>query len=289
MKTITTLLLALVMGLSAGAAFAAELQAPQTLAVGQPALVQVTGLAAGHEPQLLFQQRAFPLYPMPGGGYVGIIGADLKTPPDSYVLSLIQNADIVKQQTIKVLDHDYGTRNITVQDKYVEPDAATMERINREKSLQLDIFNAQPSPRYWQGAFIRPLDSVVVGKFGRKSIINGQPRAPHGGVDLRGATGTPIKAIAQGKVALTLDSYFSGNMVLIDHGQGIVSAYRHLSKISVSSGQMVKPGQTIGLAGATGRVTGPHLHFDMRLSGAVVDPLKFIELSKTMAKMLIVF
>lgn len=265
---------------------AADLAAPSEMAVGQSALVRVDNTAPGHSLEFIFQERAFTAFARPGGGYAGIIAADLKTEAGEYILKVVADGRVVAQQPVKVKTHDYGTRNITVEQKYVEPDEAVMERIVRENKIQLEIYNTPSPERYWQGGFIRPLDSAVVGKFGRRSIINGEPRSPHGGVDLRGAVGAPVKAPAAGRVVLIMDSYFSGNMVLIDHGQGLISGYRHLSKVSVSQGQMLKAGQVLGLVGATGRVTGPHLHFDIRLMGAVIDPLAFIDLSQALGRAL---
>ena len=287
MKYLTLLGLSLLLlGLSAGGLQAASLLAPDKLAIGQPAVITIEVQQVALPLLAEFQERNFTLYSLPNGqGYTGMIGADLKTEPGEYILAIKgQNGLLIDHKAIQVVDHDYGTRNITVEEKFVEFDDATLARIKEENQRQAAVYTTYTLERHWQGAFIKPLNSVVVGKFGRKSIINGQPRSPHGGVDLRGAVGTPIKAPADGRVALTMDSYFSGKLVLIDHGQGLVSAYRHLSKISVQEGQMLRQGETLGLVGATGRVTGPHLHFDIHLQNATIDPLAFIELSKNIAK-----
>ncbi|MBW1862211.1 MAG: M23 family metallopeptidase, partial [Deltaproteobacteria bacterium] len=120
----------------------------------------------------------------------------------------------------------------------------------------------------------------LVGPFGRRSIINDQPRSPHSGVDLKGKRGTPIKAANNGKVALTGNHFFSGKSVVIDHGGGIQSMYFHLDKIMAKEGQTIIKGQVIGLVGSTGRSTGPHLHWGMRVNGARVDPLMLTGLSQ---------
>jgi len=124
---------------------------------------------------------------------------------------------------------------------------------------------------------------VVTGPFGRRTLVNGQPRQPHGGVDLRGAQGSPVRAPAAGVVALVQDSYFGGLTLLIDHGLGVISGYRHLSACLVRPGQKVSRGQVIARVGRSGRVTGPHLHFDVHVSGARVDPLAWLQTTRTLA------
>ena len=112
--------------------------------------------------------------------------------------------------------------------------------------------------------------------FGTRSILNGQPRSPHSGADFRSAAGTPIKAPNAGRVVLAGDRYFTGNTVIIDHGLGLFSLFAHLSEVSVKEGDSVQSGEVVGKVGATGRVTGPHLHWSVRLSGARVDPLSLL-------------
>jgi murein DD-endopeptidase MepM/ murein hydrolase activator NlpD len=131
---------------------------------------------------------------------------------------------------------------------------------------------------------VRPVPGKVVGPFGRRSVINGQPRRHHGGVDFRAATGQPIHAAARGRVALVDDTFFGGIVVLLDHGWGLISGYRHLCQALVRPGQKVARGDVIAKAGASGRVTGPHLHFDVTLGGSRVDPLAWIEASRKLAR-----
>jgi murein DD-endopeptidase MepM/ murein hydrolase activator NlpD len=277
-----------VMLMGTHSAQAGPLQAPASLFPGQPALVKLALPGPGQTPELWFMERNFPLHPLPDNqGWVGIIGADLRAEPGQYVLQLERDGHILARQNIMVRANPAaGTRNIQVEEKYVSPPEQVMERIKHESQKQIEIYQLDSSPWLWLKGLDKPLNSAVVGKFGRSSIINGQPRAPHGGVDLRGATGTPVKAPAPGRVALTMDSYFNGLMILLDHGQGLVSGYRHLSEIMVKEGDLVTPGQVIGRVGASGRVTGPHLHFDIHLKNATVDPLEFVRLSREMAKLI---
>ena len=123
-----------------------------------------------------------------------------------------------------------------------------------------------------------PLPGVTGGRnFGHRRVFNGQPRAPHSGADLSAATGTPVRAANRGRVVLAKNLFFSGNAVFIDHGLGVYSVYLHLSEIGVEPGAMVGRGDVVGLAGATGRVTGPHLHWGVRVLDARVDPFSLLE------------
>lgn len=142
------------------------------------------------------------------------------------------------------------------------------------------LWQAPTSETVWQGSFLRPLDGEVVGPFGRRSIINDQPRSPHSGVDFKAGRGTPVRAMNHGTVVLTEDRFFAGRSVVLDHGGGVLSMYFHLEKILVQNDQFVEKGQVVGLVGATGRATGPHLHLGIRINGARVDPLGLMSLSK---------
>ena len=132
--------------------------------------------------------------------------------------------------------------------------------------------------RLWSGGFLRPVPGDSTSSFGRRSVFNGQPRSPHSGTDFRGAEGTRITAPNAGIVVLAADLYFSGNVVIIDHGWGLYSYFAHLSSIAVEDGIRVEQGDVVGDVGATGRVTGPHLHWTVRLNDARVDPLSLMQL-----------
>jgi len=122
-----------------------------------------------------------------------------------------------------------------------------------------------------------PLHSKITSAFGNKRLFNGVLKSFHSGTDFRAKTGTPIHTVADGRVVLVKNRFFAGNSVIIDHGQGIYTSYYHLSRFKVRKGEFVKKGQVIGLAGATGRVTGSHLHFTVHINGTLVDPLEFID------------
>ncbi len=237
-------------------------------------------------PTLVFLEQEAPMLRGRDGCWLGLLGADLETKPGPHAVQVKAQGRVLAQAQVRVRLRDYGTRSITVEEKYVEPSPEQLERNQREALAQRQVYASRLPQALWQGAWGTPLDSAVVGVFGRRSLVNGQPRSPHGGVDLRGAMGTPIQAPAAGRVALVMDTFFSGLVVLIDHGLGVVSGYRHLSQAKVSQGDMARPGQVIGLVGKSGRVTGPHLHFDVRVMGARVDPMAWIEKSGQLARRL---
>jgi murein DD-endopeptidase MepM/ murein hydrolase activator NlpD len=135
-------------------------------------------------------------------------------------------------------------------------------------------------PRLWAGRFVRPVADPANSAFGSRSILNGQARSPHGGTDFLSEAGTPVHAPNSGRVVLVDDLYYTGNTVVIDHGQGLVSLFAHLSAVNVRASQDVKTGDLIGLVGATGRVTGPHLHWTVRLGNARVDPLSLVAVAQ---------
>jgi len=142
-----------------------------------------------------------------------------------------------------------------------------------------DIFGRVTPERLWGGKFRIPLDGVTTGSnFGRRRILNGNPGSPHGGVDLPGATGTPVHAAQRGRVVLAEELFFAGNTVVVDHGLGIYTFYGHLSEIDAKVGDDLEAGTVLGKVGATGRVTGPHLHWGLTVERARVNPLQLVTL-----------
>jgi murein DD-endopeptidase MepM/ murein hydrolase activator NlpD len=123
-----------------------------------------------------------------------------------------------------------------------------------------------------------PMDSKITSDFGNARVFNGSLKSYHSGTDFRAKVGTPVKSVNDGVVVLAKDRFYAGGSVIVDHGEGVYSCYYHMSKYEVKEGDFVKKGQLLGLSGVSGRVTGPHLHFSMRVSGVQVDPLQFINL-----------
>ncbi|HEX6998660.1 MAG TPA: M23 family metallopeptidase [Gammaproteobacteria bacterium] len=182
-----------------------------------------------------------------------------------------------RRETIVVGEREFPTTRLTVEPKYVELSPEDQARAAREAEEIKEIYSTLTPEVYWSEPFLTPVEGVTGGRnFGHRRVFNGQPRAPHSGADLRAAKGTPIHASNRGRVVLAKELFFSGNAVLIDHGLGVYSAYLHLDRIDVQPGQMVERGEVIGLSGATGRVTGPHLHWGVRVLDARVDPFSLL-------------
>ena len=210
----------------------------------------------------------------------GLVGIDLGVSPRKYPVQLavtrLDGKNLQTHYDLLVKDKRFPTRRITVQEEFVNPPAEELERIQREGKRVSAIFATASPQRLWEGSFLRPVPGDATSSFGVRSILNGEPRSPHSGTDFRAEAGTPVQAPNTGKVVLADNLYFSGNVVILDHGWGIYSYFAHLSRFAVSEGDPVAPGQVIGYAGATGRVTAPHLHWSLRLAGARVDPLSLL-------------
>ena len=170
----------------------------------------------------------------------------------------------------------YRTQRIRINDNNkVEPDDESSQRIVQELAVQKGI-KSRYSPQAATLDFIRPAPGADTGRFGMRRIFNGQQRNPHSGMDIAAATGTPVKATAAGRVLHTGDFFFSGNVVYVDHGSGVISMYAHLSQIAVKPGDNLQQGDIVGAVGSTGRATGPHLHWSVYLNGEAVDPALFL-------------
>jgi len=174
---------------------------------------------------------------------------------------------------VTVADHAYAEQRLTVKNQsYVTPDQAQLDRIGRERKIIDGALNNFREVAVDGISLAPPVDGPRSSSFGLRRFFNDQPRSPHKGMDIAAASGTPIKAPREGIVTATGDYFFNGNTVIVDHGQGYVTMYCHMSEIAVEEGQMVGTGETLGSVGATGRVTGPHLHFGTYLNGTAVDP-----------------
>ena len=293
----TLLLLSPFGNISAFAAPQVKLEAPATVARGDA----FVALAVSNEHVTTFNFRwmgknyaatAMAVAQAPGGGQKWQAVILLPVPLDAKENDFTLSATPVTGQAggkkpaaapqaatlgIGVYDKDRPVQKLTVDKKYVDPPAAQMERIKADRELVRKTLAAYVPERLWTLPFDRPVPGDVSSLFGLKRVFNGQPRGLHRGLDLRGAEGTPIVACADGRVALTGDLYFSGNVVYINHGEGVFTAYLHMSKILVAKDQVVRKGEVIGLVGATGRVTGPHLHLSLLVQGVSVDPQPLLQ------------
>jgi murein DD-endopeptidase MepM/ murein hydrolase activator NlpD len=201
----------------------------------------------------------------------GLVGVDLSA-QESSTLSVLGTS-----RPLTLAPRQFPTRRLRVAGQFVDPSPPDLARIRAEAGRLEAIFSTVTVPDRIE-TFVVPVPGASGSNFGSRSIFNGEERAPHAGVDFRGATGTPVAAPAGGRIVLAEELFFTGQTVVIDHGLGLYSLLAHLSRIDVAPGHAVAQGDPVGLLGATGRVTGPHLHWTVRLNGARVDPLRVVTL-----------
>jgi murein DD-endopeptidase MepM/ murein hydrolase activator NlpD len=233
--------------------------------------------------EVTWYNRAIPLVHR-GTDWFTVVGVDLDSRPGEHAVDVTfrygDGRTRVERQPVTVAAQKYPTTELKVEDRYVELRPEDQARAERESEETSKIYATLTPQMYWTEPFAAPIPGAKDGRnFGHRRIFNGQPRAPHSGADLRAATGTPIYAANRGRVVLAKNLFYSGNAVFIDHGLGVYSTYLHLSRIDVEPNQLVERGQRIGLAGATGRVTGPHLHWGIRILDARIDPFSLLKVA----------
>ena len=222
--------------------------------------------------QVSFEQKPV-LITQEGSQHYAVLGIPLSTP-----LGTIQLATNTGPIQIDIKPYPYAEQRLKVSNQdYVNPKQDQLDRYAREAKEQNDIYTSF-SKATWQTMpkFIRPTAGKFSNSFGRKRFFNSEERAPHSGLDIPAPVGQKVIAPADGVVVGTGDYFFNGKTVLIDHGQGLISMFCHLSAIKVEKGQQIRQGELLGLVGKTGRVTGPHLHWGMSLNNARVDPQLFL-------------
>jgi murein DD-endopeptidase MepM/ murein hydrolase activator NlpD len=217
----------------------------------------------------------------PEKAYRALLGVDLRRKARQHPLTVeakLEDGERVGcSANISIRDGQFAVQHLTVENKFVELSSNDLARSRRETQLLKKIFRAVTSARLWDGGFQAPLQGVEAsGSFGKRRILNDQPRSPHSGEDFSAPSGTPVRAPQRGRVVLAEDLFFTGNSVVIDHGLGLYTFYGHLESMAVRIGNVVEAGDLLGGVGATGRVTGPHLHWAARLNNARVNPLSLI-------------
>ncbi|MFQ5487357.1 MAG: peptidoglycan DD-metalloendopeptidase family protein [Gammaproteobacteria bacterium] len=228
-----------------------------------------------HPPRTVYYQGRRVMILEEGGHPYAVVGIPLATKPGMQRLSRDAAGKMVIA-SFEVRDKAYQTQHITIKDRRkVEPNAEDLRRIRREKQRIVSAF------RVWSMhpvglPLLLPVNGEQSSSFGLRRFFNGLPRKPHSGMDIAAPKGTPVRAPADGVVVDTGNYFFNGNSVFIDHGQGLVTMYCHLDRIAVHKGQTVQRGELVGAVGATGRVTGPHLHWSVSLNNARVDPALFL-------------
>jgi murein DD-endopeptidase MepM/ murein hydrolase activator NlpD len=215
----------------------------------------------------------------PSGIYCGLVAIPLDTAPQNTTIELEWTDSRGRQSTsvpVSIIDGKYKSENLSVAPRHVKLSQTNLERVGREKKEIRRIYSSSSEERLWYGIFKKPLETQPTSVFGTRRLFNDQHQSSHRGIDFRAPIGTPIHASNSGVVRLAQNLFYSGNIIIVDHGKGIFTNYAHLSKIQVVVGQQIARGQQIGLSGASGRVSGPHLHWGVRVSGVYVDPSQFL-------------
>ena len=207
-----------------------------------------------------------------------LVGIDLDVAPGPHPVTIRASDGRTGRHVLQVEGKEFPTRQLTVDPAFVTPPAEVQDRIVREAQRLNAIWASDTPTPYWTGPFVRPVPQDANSAFGKRSVFNGQRRSPHGGADFASPAGTPVQAPNAGRVVVAGDLYYTGGTVAIDHGLGLISLVAHLSSIDVEEGARVEAGEVVGRVGATGRVTGAHLHWTVRARGARVDPLSLLEL-----------
>jgi murein DD-endopeptidase MepM/ murein hydrolase activator NlpD len=232
-----------------------------------------------------FLGRTVTLFPDPSSrgaaGYVGLLGIDLQDEPGSHELTIeAQMGERMRHFSyhVVVVKESFAVEHLKLPKDKVDLDDKAAARWKAEQDDVRKALAEESAMRLWQAGFIEPVRGKRTGLFGSVRIMNGQARNPHNGEDIGAPLGTDVLASNDGVVRLTVDHIFSGRGIYVDHGLGLYSMYFHLSDVLVKEGDFVKAGQVIGKVGATGRATGPHLHWGMKVNGARVNPYALLEL-----------
>lgn len=253
---------------------------------GQVVLVKVPVDADATEVKGSFLDRTIPFFrelrPGEPPGYLALLGIDMQDAPGTYELAVtIRNGEqSVKRLSYHVLvtKEKFAVEHLKLPKDKVDLDDKTLARWKAEQEQVRLALADNSALRLWHSVFVEPVSGKRTGIFGSVRIMNGQPRNPHNGEDIGAPMGTDVAATNDGVVRLTVDHVFSGRGVFVDHGLGFYSMYFHLSEVLVKDGDLVKAGQIIGKVGATGRATGPHLHWGVKLNGARVNPYALLDL-----------
>jgi murein DD-endopeptidase MepM/ murein hydrolase activator NlpD len=246
---------------------------PNTAGPGDIMIVTVKGVHTPVEGQ--FRDKKIYFNPSKDS-FKAVLGIDLFTKPGKYNLNVSVNGTILSR-SVKVIKKAYPMQKLTLPKDLVELSPENEARVEREQ-LKMAAIWPNETERVWDGDFINPREGEIVTKFGVRRIINKIPKNPHSGVDVKAEAGDEVHAPNNGVAVLIDEQFYSGKSLILDHGQGIYTMFFHLSRILVTPGQQVKKGDVIALVGSTGRSTGAHLHWGVRIQGARVDPQELIHL-----------
>lgn len=249
-------------------------------ALGDPVLVEVAAPGPVDNLVLRWKGAAWPMREVAPGRYEGLIGVDLDDPVGPAVVAaegFLDGAWVRTEAEVTTSLRKFAVQELTLPKGMAEFDNATLARIGAEAAELSRRFSHVTPPR-WRIPFLPPVEEYRPANFGARRVINGDRRMPHSAVDIHLPEGTPVRTIADGRVAFAGEQFFGGRSVVIDHGGGVFSVYYHLKEFSVVEGQEISRGDRVGSVGATGRATGPHLHFGVRVPGGRVDPTRLFAL-----------
>ena len=249
---------------------------PQTVVPGDPFLIRVTGLGNAQHPHAAFTGRKLMFVPCGDDCSVAVCVADLELKPGKHRI-VVSEGQRKRSATISVRRHVATVVRLTLPPDKVTLSPEDMRRVQREENI-LKALWAEQADKKWDGNFLLPLQSEISTQFGVKRIINNKRVSFHRGIDIRGKEGQPVMASNSGTVVLAEELYFGGNTLIISHGMGIFTVYMHLDSFGANKGEDVVKGDIIGFVGSTGRSTGPHLHFGVKVQDASANPLTFTKL-----------
>ena len=252
---------------------------------GQVLVVKVTGEEQATEVKGTFLKRTIPFFrefrPGEPDGYIGLLGIDMQDEPGTYELAIdVKQGEQAKPLSFNVLvaKEKFTVEHLKLPKEKVDLDEKGVTRWKTEQEQVKQALAENSRLKLWHSNFIEPVNGKRTGIFGSVRIMNGQPRNPHNGEDIGAPMGADVAATNDGIVRITVDHIFSGKGVFVDHGLGFYTMYFHLSEVLVKDGDLVTAGQIIGKVGATGRATGPHLHWGVKLNGARVNPYALLDL-----------
>ena len=256
---------------------ATALQLPKASRVPGGVLIVPIESTAAEAPTVTFEDRRAMVL-RSNGHWVAVVGVPLSENP-GHVTVLVRDGGASgpeKSVGFDIVDKKYVTQSLKVAPSKVDLSPEDEARAGRESTHIKEVTATFSDPPPATLRLLQPIPGIRTSSYGSRRIFNNEPKNPHTGMDIAGPTGMPVKAAAAGRVIDTGDYFFSGNAVFVDHGEGLITLYCHLSQIGVKPGDTVAAGQVIGKVGATGRVTGPHLHFGVILNGTSVDPALFL-------------
>lgn len=260
---------------------------PEYVSAGSPELIRVRTPGADNvSGEWLGRKLQF----FPGADHVtwfALAGVDVETPAGPSVLHVSttkrgpEGSSVASglSRNVEIHPAHYLTAALSVAPKFVQPPSEALKEIEAESQIKAKVFAASSPEPLWHGDFRAPIPAKPTDSFGTRRMFNGKLASVHRGTDFHAAAGTPVHASNSGIVVLARPLYFEGNCVIIDHGMGLFTLSMHFSRIDVHEGQHVETGDRLGLSGATGRVTGPHLHWAVRWEGAYLDPVKLLRLN----------